>query len=341
MIGDTTFSQDRVSISATASQSTQPGLANSIDQLLSGLAANDQFSGPENNIVPSLINTNEIINEEADPEINNKLPPSLALIKSLLEHLFGVKIEIIDIKNKQDTDEFSLDAENNANSLRESEPVPVRYEYSESYTESEQTQFVAQGTVKTTDGKEIQIDVELNMSRSFSSEFNLVIDNGVRTDPLVINFDGTAAQLTEKSFKFDLDFDGDTELIPELGSNSGFLALDKNNDGHINDGSELFGPLTGNGFTELEKYDDDKNRFIDENDEIFSRLSIWVHHGEENDHLYGLLDRNIGAIYLGYEATPFSLKDSSNLQLGQIRSSGIYLNENGGAGTIQQIDLVV
>ncbi len=30
--------------------------------------------------------------------------------------------------------------------------------------------------------------------------------------------------------------------------NSGFLAFDKNADGMINDGSELFGPESGNGF---------------------------------------------------------------------------------------------
>jgi hypothetical protein len=39
--------------------------------------------------------------------------------------------------------------------------------------------------------------------------------------------------------------------------------------------------------------------------------------------------------------TPFSLTDSENSLLAQIRASGIYLREDGGAGTLQQIDLAV
>lgn len=45
-----------------------------------------------------------------------------------------------------------------------------------------------------------------------------------------------------------------------------FLALDKNGDSVINDGKELFGAATGQGFKELAIYDSDKNYWIDEND---------------------------------------------------------------------------
>ena len=49
----------------------------------------------------------------------------------------------------------------------------------------------------------------------------------------------------------------------------------------------------------------------------------------------------LGAISLARVATPFELKDSRNHQQGEIRATGIYLREDGAAGTIQQIDLTV
>jgi hypothetical protein len=55
----------------------------------------------------------------------------------------------------------------------------------------------------------------------------------------------------------------------------------------------------------------------------------------------GLGKRGVGAIYLGHVATPFDLKDDNNQLLGQVRSSGLYLDEEGKTGTVQQVDLVI
>lgn len=45
--------------------------------------------------------------------------------------------------------------------------------------------------------------------------------------------------------------------------------------GKIDDGSELFGARTGNGFNELAKYDSDNNHFIDAGDPVFSNLAFY------------------------------------------------------------------
>ena len=82
-------------------------------------------------------------------------------------------------------------------------------------------------------------------------------------DPLVINLDGNIAELSDQTFLFDLDGDGEMDEISELSAKSGFLALDKNGDGTINDGTELFGTRSGNGFQDLSAYDTDHNGFID------------------------------------------------------------------------------
>jgi hypothetical protein len=219
----------------------------------------------------------------------------------------------------------------------------VEYDLHESHHEIEQTSFAAQGVVKTADGKEITFSYQLEMEREFYSETNLSVRAGdaVLKDPLVINFGGTAAQLTDRKFAFDLDANGTTEQISWVQPGSGFLALDKNGNGVIDDGSELFGAQTGNGFAELAAYDDDRNGWIDEADAVYSRLQVWSKSGS-TDQLASLKERNVGAISLGQVATPFALKDGANQLQGAVRASGIYLKEDGsGVGSVQQIDLAV
>jgi hypothetical protein len=219
----------------------------------------------------------------------------------------------------------------------------IEYDRVEHFEEVEQTTFSSSGVVRTTDGKEIAFNLDLNLSRSFvaHNEAHLRIGDAVRKDPLVINFNGTAAQLTTDTISFDIDADGSTENISFVSSGSGFLALDKNGDGRINNGSELFGPTTGDGFSELAAYDKDGNQWIDEGDAIFNKLRIWTKDGAGNDNLLTLRQANVGALSLANVETQFSLNDAANQQLGQIQATGIWLGETGGAGTIQHVDLVV
>ena len=218
------------------------------------------------------------------------------------------------------------------------------YEHHLAYQESESTSFTATGSIKTQDGKSIAFSVKLNMSREFRMETNFSITAGdpeKKIDPLVINFDGNAAELSQKHFEFDIDANGITEQIATLKPGSGFLALDKNLDGVINNGSELFGPNSGNGFSELAKYDSDSNGFIDEADPIYDSLRIWQRHEDGSQQLIALGDKNIGAIYLGHATTPFQLNTTDNQSLGEITDTGVYLTEDGKTGIIQQINLSV
>ena len=117
----------------------------------------------------------------------------------------------------------------------------------------------------TKDGREINFDVSVTMSRSFEVERQTNLQFGAPNycDPLVINLDYDVAEVSEQKFYFDLDADGTEESISMLNSNSGYLALDKNNNGIIDDGSELFGTKSGNGYADLAEYDIDKNGWID------------------------------------------------------------------------------
>lgn len=230
---------------------------------------------------------------------------------------------------------------NNSNNDITSNTGGRYYSYS-AYYEKEVTGFDTKGTVVTADGREIDFNINVSMSRSFyeasATEINFGAENRLK-DPLVINLNSNVASVSDQKFFFDIDADGELDEISMLSSGSGYLALDKNEDGTINDGSELFGTTSGNGFADLAAYDEDGNGWIDEADSIFSKLKIWCMDENGNSQLYGLSEAGVGAIYLGSEDTEFSLKSASNETNAVIRQTGIFLYENGNAGTIQQMDL--
>ncbi|RIX45136.1 MAG: VCBS repeat-containing protein [Rhodocyclales bacterium GT-UBC] len=269
-----------------------------------------------------------------------KTDPKLALIRSMLEYLTGRKIDLFDGSNLQ-TDSPATAAP--------VAPPPnagygIEYDLHQSHSEFEQTSFSASGSVTTADGKTINFDLQLTMQRSFYEETNLRVrigDAAKTTDPLVLNFNGNATQLTDQRFAFDLNSDGSKEQINFVRPGSGFLAFDRNHDGAINNGSELFGPNTGDGFAELAELDNDKNGWIDENDTAYQQLKVWRNKDDGEPELQSLKEAGVGAISLNRIETPFQVKNNANQLLGEIRSSGIFLQDDGRTGTIQQIDLTV
>ncbi len=269
----------------------------------------------------------------------------IQMIQDFIEAISGKKLKICVAdtrKIKLDIAAGRIDLRVGANAASQRQGWGLTYDYHESHYEKEQTAFVSSGVVKTADGREIKFDIAYAMSREYSSHTDISIRAGdALVDPLVINFSVPTASLSGGKFAFDLDADGDQEQISFVGQGSGFLALDKNGDGIVNNGGELFGPQSGNGFADLAVYDADGNNWIDENDAIYSRLSIWTKDENGNDRLLALGQTGIGAIYLGNVGTDFSYKDSANQLQGQLRRSGVFLHEDGRVGTIQQIDLAV
>jgi hypothetical protein len=267
-----------------------------------------------------------------------------SLMKLLVERFSGRKIRVIkpgDLKQRG-AEPVKKEAGPHPDAASDREGWGMVYRYSHTYVETERMEFHAQGTVKTADGQEIAIEVTLTMSRAFYSEESFELRAGdALKDPLVVNFSGNGAELTRQTFNFDIDADGSDDQIRFVTPQSGFLTLDRNRDGRVNDGSELFGALSGDGFAELAEHDSDANGWIDENDPVFSRLRIWTKDSDGADRLLALGSTGIGAIYLGHITTPFELKDGANQLQGAVRESGLYLKEEGGAGTLQQIDLVV
>lgn len=210
------------------------------------------------------------------------------------------------------------------------------------YSETEITTFESTGTVKTEDGRTIDFNISMEMSRSFMETSECLSESTeyILTDPLVINLKDVPDTISDQTFFFDLDCDGNAEEISRLTEGNGFLALDSNDNGIIDDGSELFGTKSGNGFKDLSVYDEDGNGWIDENDAVYSKLKIWTKDPQGNDKLLDLPQADIGAIYLGASATQFSHNDlETNETKAMVRQTGFFLHESTyEPGIIQQID---
>lgn len=269
--------------------------------------------------------------------------PKMRMFVILMEKMLGRKFKVFDMaevsqkaaaqaENQQATPEQPAAAE------RVGWGFELRAE--ESYYEAEQMAFAAQGVIQTKDGKSIQFQLQLEMSREYFRQdlLHIRLGDAALTDPLVINFDGNAAQLSDQTFKFNLDGQGEAEDVPTLASGSGFLALDKNGDGQITKGAELFGPTTGDGFQELAAYDDDHNGWIDSGDAVYNRLRIMAQ-TENKQQLFTLQEKNIGALYLNAINTSFTIKNSQNETLGQVAESSIFVKEDGNVGSVQRVDL--
>jgi hypothetical protein len=205
----------------------------------------------------------------------------------------------------------------------------------ERVSETERCEFAASGKVCLADGSTRQFDVGYTLERS--EEITRTVSRSL-IDPLVVDSGAPRAALSDASVDFDLDNDGKVERMRLPGNGSALLYLDRNHNGRADNGSELFGPETGNGFAELARLDSDHNGWIDSADLAFADLKLWQA-GEGEDQLVRRLgEAGIGALATSSANTPFELKEHGE-KVGQMRSSSVWLGETGGAGLIRQIDL--
>ena len=213
----------------------------------------------------------------------------------------------------------------------------------EKHVEKEKTDYTASGKVQTEDGREIKVDVDVSMARKKERETFIPMSSPLDNlfDPLIINTTAQTSGLSDKKFKFDLDAGGKQDEISMTKAGSGFLALDKNDDGKINDGTELFGVKSGDGFKDLAEYDTDGNGWIDENDDVFEKLTVWTKTDDGKDEMKSLKEARVGAIFLGAENTEFTLEGEDGVLDGKVRKTGIFLKEDGTAGTIQHVDFAI
>lgn len=126
-----------------------------------------------------------------------------------------------------------------------------------------------------------------------------------QSSPLVFDLDGDGIELyavTEYGTYFDLRGNGQAVLTGWVGPDDGLLAIDINEDGVINDITELFGNDTTDGFTVLSALDSNSDGVINTSDTSFSDLLIWTDTNSDGisqeDELHALSEFSIESINL-------------------------------------------
>lgn len=141
--------------------------------------------------------------------------------------------------------------------------------------------------------------------------------------PIMLDLGGNGCRLTDaqRGVDFDINSDGRRERLSWTSpdADEAFLALDRNGNGVIDDGAELFGNFTAqpaseerNGFIALAEFDKASNGgnedgMISANDSVFSSLLLWEdsnHNGtSEPAEINSFTDQSVTAIELKYRTT--------------------------------------
>ncbi len=143
-----------------------------------------------------------------------------------------------------------------------------------------------------------------------------------RSDPLALDLNGDGLQTTGvvKGILFDINGDGHQEQLSFINGGDAFLAYDRNGNGLIDSGKELFGDNNGyqHGFAELASYDDNHDGKIDSSDKIYEQLTLLSIDDNAKQHISDLQSSDIAAIHLAYSAQEYALNQYDSVtQVGQ------------------------
>jgi RHS repeat-associated protein len=155
------------------------------------------------------------------------------------------------------------------------------------------------------------------------------------SSPLVLDLDNDGIELISlqnSNAFFDLDADQFAEQTGWVKGDDGLLALDKNNNGFIDDTTELFGNGTTDGFLILKQLDSNNDNIINASDAQFANLRIWKDANEDGftntGELRSLTDWGIQSINLNYQTANYTLEGN------RISSTSTYTRTD---GTTRQI----
>ncbi len=160
-----------------------------------------------------------------------------------------------------------------------------------------------------------------------------------KVDPLVLDLSGEGVQLTEagKGAIFDITADGKLDSTAWVKGNTALLTYDRNGNGVIDNGSELFGDQNGaaDGFAELAKYDNNGDRKISFLDPVFKALKLYRDlNGDgkmSKSEFSSLNELGIKALNLNFN------RDSSDINGNSLILNGSFEREDGSTGQLADV----
>ena len=166
------------------------------------------------------------------------------------------------------------------------------------------------------------------------------------TSPIALDLDGDGVETTgvTAGAYFDHDANGFAEQTGWAGADDGLLAMDRDGNGTIDSGKELFGDQTilssgqkaSNGFQALADLDDNKDGKIDTNDSAYSQLKVWQDIDGDGysseDELLSLSDAGVASINTGY--TDANITDANG---NTIKQDGSFTKSDGTTGAASDV----
>jgi len=160
-----------------------------------------------------------------------------------------------------------------------------------------------------------------------------------KVDPLVLDLDGKGIQLTEagKGAIFDVTADGKLDSTAWVKGNTALLTYDRNGNGVVDNGSELFGDQNGaaHGFEELGKYDANGDRKITILDPIFKALKLYRDlNGDgkmSKNEFSSLSELGIKALNLNF------MRTSADINGNSLILNGSFEREDGSTGQLADV----
>lgn len=191
------------------------------------------------------------------------------------------------------------------------------------------------------DDQEVSLNYNFSLSSERQSYSKVEMSVEALKDPIIVQFGSQGLGEINGQRIFDINQDSRLDSLPVFSGDVGYLVHDTNDNMIADNGSELFGPKTGQGFTELAQLDSNKNGFIDAGDEQFEKLYLWQPSSEENqeEQWLSLKEANIKAISLSKIDTPFDFYDQNGEVQARLRQSSFAISEDGAGRGVHQVDV--
>jgi hypothetical protein len=270
------------------------------------------------------------------------------MMKLILESTFGESITLVraDLSNEAMSQEIKEIPRDSSQADNEFSEIQIRlgpdtFLASERLTveqwqiHKQELSYNMQGEFEI-NGKQLSLDYSFYLTSEKIKYDSFETTAAALKDPLIVQFGNQSIGEISGQEKFDINQDNKIDSLPIFSGDVGYLVYDKNANNKADNGSELFGPTSGNGFNELAQLDENNNGFLDKEDSAYQQLYLWQ---PDKNNWLSLADAGIEAISTDAIATPYTFYDKDDEVQAQMRSSSFAITESGRGFGVHQVDV--